>query len=40
MEGIKYINLAEIGSIVYGLQGVKIGYFVVRVNNTLVVSHA
>ena len=37
MEGIKYINLVEIGSVVFELREVEIGDFSVRVNNTRVV---
>jgi len=37
MEGIKYINLAEIGLVVFELQEVEISDFSVRVNNTRVV---
>jgi len=34
MEGIKYINLVEIGSVAFELWEVEIGDFSVRVNNT------
>jgi len=37
MEGIKYINLVEIGSVVFELREVELGNFSVRVNNTYVV---
>jgi len=37
MEGIKYINLVEIGSVVFELQEVEFGDFSVCVNNTYVV---
>jgi len=37
MEGIKYINLVEIGSVFFELREVEIGNFSVRVNNTRVV---
>jgi len=36
MEGIKYINLVEIGSVVFELREVEIGDFSVHVNNTRV----
>jgi len=36
MEGIKYINLVKIGSVVFELREVEIGDFLVRVNNTRV----
>ena len=38
MEGIKYVNLIEIGQVVIEIQGVKNGELAVPVNNTLV-SH-
>jgi len=37
MEGIKYINFVEIGSVFFELQEVEIGDFLVHVNNTCVV---
>ena len=36
MEGIKYVNLIEIGSVVIEIWGVENGESVVPVNNTLV----
>ena len=36
MEGIKYINLIEIGAVVIEIQGVENGDLAVPVNNTLV----
>jgi len=36
MEGIKYINLVEISSVVFELREVEIGDFPVRINNTRV----
>ena len=36
MEGIKYVNLIEIGPVVIEIQGVENGDLVVPVNNTLV----
>jgi len=36
MEGIKYINLVEIGSVVFELRKVENGYFLVCVNNARV----
>ena len=36
MEGIKYMNLIEIGSVVIEIQGVESGKLAVPVNNTLV----
>ena len=38
MEGIKYVNLIEIGLVVIEIQGVENGELAVPVNNTLV-SH-
>ena len=38
MEGIKYVNLIEIGPVVIEIQGVENGKLAVPVNNTLV-SH-
>ena len=38
MEGIKYVNLIEIGQVVIEIQGVENGELTVPVNNTLV-SH-
>ena len=38
MEGIKYVNLIEIGPVVIEIQGVENGELAVPVNNTLV-SH-
>ena len=38
MEGIKYVNLIEIGSVVMEIRGVENGELAVPVNNTLV-SH-
>ena len=39
MEGIKYVNLIEIGPAVTEIQGVENGELAVPVNNTLVCSH-
>ena len=36
MEGIKYVNLIEIGTVVIEIQGVENGKLAVSVNNTLV----
>ena len=36
MEGIKYVNLIEIGPVVTEIRGVENGELVVLVNNTLV----
>ena len=36
VEGIKYVNLIEIGVVVIEMQGVENGKLVVLVNNTLV----
>ena len=36
MEGIKYVNLIEIGLVVIEIRGVKNGELAVPVNNTLV----
>ena len=36
MEGIKYVNLIEIGSVVIEIQRVENGELAVPVNNTLV----
>ena len=36
MEGIKYVNLIEIGPVVIEIQGVVNGELAVPVNNTLV----
>ena len=36
MEGIKYVNLIEIGLVVIEIQGVENGELAVPVNNTLV----
>ena len=36
MEGIKYVNLIEIGPVVIEVQGVENGDLEVPVNNTLV----
>ena len=36
MEGIKYVNLIEIGPLVIEIQGVDNGNLAVSVNNTLV----
>ena len=36
MEGIKYVNLIEIGPVVIEIRGVENGELVVPVNNTLV----
>ena len=36
MEGIKYMNLIEIGQVVIEIQGVENGELAVPVNNTLV----
>ena len=36
MEGIKYVNLIEIRSVVIEIQGIEDGKLVVPVNNTLV----
>ena len=36
MEGIKYVNLIEIGPVVIEIQGVENGELAVPVNNTLV----
>ena len=36
MEGIKYVNLIEIGPVVIEIRGVENGNLVVPVNNTLV----
>ena len=36
MEGIKYVNLIEISSVVIEIRGVENGELVVPVNNTLV----
>ena len=36
MEGIKYVNLIEIGSVVIEIRGVENGELVIPVNNTLV----
>ena len=36
MEGIKYVNLIEIGPVVIEIRGVENGDLVVPVNNTLV----
>ena len=38
MEGIKYVNLIEIGPVVIEIRGAEIGELAVPVNNTLV-SH-
>ena len=38
MEGIKYVNLIEIGPVVIEIRGAKNGKLAVPVNNTLV-SH-
>ena len=38
MEGIKYVNLIEIGPVLIEIQGVENGELAVPVNNTLV-SH-
>ena len=38
MEGIKYVNLIEIGPVVIEIQGAENGELAVPVNNTLV-SH-
>ena len=36
MEGIKYVNLIEIGPVVIEIRGIENGKLVVPVNNTLV----
>ena len=36
MEGIKYVNLIEIGPVVIEIRGVDNGKLVIPVNNTLV----
>ena len=36
MEGIKYVNVIEIGPVVIEIRGVENGKLVVPVNNTLV----
>ena len=36
MEGMKYVNLIEIGRVVIEIQGVENGELAVPVNNTLV----
>ena len=36
MEGMKYVNLIEIGPVVIEIKGVENGKLVVSVNNTLV----
>ena len=36
MEGIKYINLIEIGPVIIEIRGVENGELTVPVNNTLV----
>ena len=36
MEGIKYVNLIEIGPVVIEVRGVENGKLVILVNNTLV----
>ena len=36
MEGIKYVNLIEIGAVVIEIRGAENGELVVLVNNTLV----
>ena len=36
MEGVKYVNLIEIGPVVIEIRGVENGKFAVPVNNTLV----
>ena len=36
MEGIKYVNLIEIGTVVIEIRGVENGKLAVSVNNTLV----
>ena len=36
MEGVKYVNLIEIGPVVIEIQGAENGELVVPVNNTLV----
>ena len=36
MEGIKYVNLIEIGSVVMEIRGVENGELAISVNNTLV----
>ena len=38
MEGIKYVNLIEIGKVVIEIQGVKNGELAVPVNNNLCVT--
>ena len=40
MEGIKYVNLIEIGPVVIQIRGVGNGEIVVPVNNTLVRHNA
>ena len=39
MEGIKYVNLIEIGPVVIEIRGAENGELVVPVNNTLCESH-
>ena len=39
MEGIKYVNLIEIGLVVMEIRGVENGDLAVPVNNTLVCPH-
>ena len=36
MEGIKYVNLIEIGPVIIEIRGVENGELMVPVNNTLV----
>ena len=40
MEGIKYVNLIEIGPVVIEIPGAENGELVVPVNNTLCESHS
>ena len=39
MEGIKYVNLIEIGPVVIEIRGVEYGELAVTVNITLVLAH-
>ena len=39
MEGIKYVNLIEIGPVVIEISGAENGKLAVPVNNTLCESH-
>ena len=40
MEGIKYVNLMEIGPVVIGIRGVENGKLAIPVNNTSVCNTA